>query len=125
LLRRGELDAHVVAGREMLGGAAAGAGEEPAAIVLAELVGAVAAGVCEAETCVPDDDLLALGCDSVGAAEAAAVVEDALDLPVPPEVVLEATTPRQIAILLLDRWRREGAPPARVLERIRRAQAAL
>jgi hypothetical protein len=56
--------------------------------------------------------------DSVRAAEAAAVLEHALGLTVPLDVVLGAATPREVAGALVSAWAEAGVPPRQVIERI-------
>ncbi|ONI78165.1 hypothetical protein ALI144C_32455 [Actinosynnema sp. ALI-1.44] len=101
------------------------AGELPGAVValgslhdsgesLAQFVAGVFAGICEVPTCGVDQRLADLGGDSIRAAEIAAVVEDAMSLPVPIEVVLEQATPRAVATCLLSRW----ADPSTVRDRL-------
>ncbi|ACU72336.1 phosphopantetheine-binding [Catenulispora acidiphila DSM 44928] len=60
----------------------------------------VVAEVCELPGCAPDDRFADLGVDSVRAAEAAAVLEDALGFGVPLEAVFAAGTPAGLAELL-------------------------
>ena len=67
---------------------------------LAELVCGVVAEVCDLPGCAPDDRLADLGVDSVRAAEAAAVLEDALGVGIPLEAVFAAGTPAALAQLL-------------------------
>ena len=64
----------------------------------------VLAEVCALPDCRPTDRLPELGVDSIRAAEAAAVLEDALGLHIPLEAVLTATTPATITETLLQRW---------------------
>ena len=68
-----------------------------------ELVGVVCgvvAEVCDLPGCAPGDRFADLGVDSVRAAEAAAVLEDALGFGVPLEAVFAAGTPAGLAELL-------------------------
>jgi acyl-CoA synthetase (AMP-forming)/AMP-acid ligase II/acyl carrier protein len=85
---------------------------------LAGVICGIVAGVCDAEGCRPTDTLVDLGVDSVRAAEAAAVLEDALGLMVPLEAVLTAATPLAVAEALMDRWVSEGSTPALVHDRL-------
>jgi acyl-CoA synthetase (AMP-forming)/AMP-acid ligase II/acyl carrier protein len=78
----------------------------------------VVAGVCEAEDCQPADRLAELGVDSVRAAEAAAVLEDALGLMVPLETVLAAPTAESAADALLGRWLADGCTSGAVRARL-------
>jgi hypothetical protein len=56
--------------------------------------------------------------DSVRAAEAAAVLENALGLKVPLEAMLCAATPRQVASALVSGWADAGVAPCQVIERV-------
>jgi acyl-CoA synthetase (AMP-forming)/AMP-acid ligase II/acyl carrier protein len=85
---------------------------------LAALICGVIAGVREIEDCRPTDSLTDLGVDSVQAAEAAAVLEDALGLSVPIETVLTAPTPGDVADALVLSWLAAGTEPARVRDRL-------
>lgn len=91
-----------------------------AAPATADALTAVACGivaeVCEVPDCRPTDRLLDLGVDSLHAAEAAAVLEDALGLDVPLDVVLTAPTVRELTGALVARWR-DGGVLAEELER--------
>jgi acyl-CoA synthetase (AMP-forming)/AMP-acid ligase II/acyl carrier protein len=91
---------------------------DTAAAELADVICGVVAGVCDAEDCWPADNLVDLGVDSVRAAEAAAVLEDALGLDVPLETVLTAATPRAVADALMARWAGDGHTPSLVRERL-------
>jgi len=119
-LRRGELDAHIIAGADRLdtARAALNRGEAEVELVLAGMIAGIIAEVCQVETCDLDDNLLELGVDSVRAGEAAAVLEESLDLPVPLDAVLAEPTPRRIAAVLLERWKGGGTDPVQVQERI-------
>jgi acyl-CoA synthetase (AMP-forming)/AMP-acid ligase II len=85
---------------------------------LAALVCGVLAAVCEVEDCGPGDDLVALGVDSVRAAEAAAVLEHALALPVPLEAMLGVPTAAGVADALVATWLAAGHTPCTVRERV-------
>jgi acyl-CoA synthetase (AMP-forming)/AMP-acid ligase II/acyl carrier protein len=85
---------------------------------LTALIDGVAAGVCDVDDCQPDTTLADLGLDSVRAAEAAAVLEHALGLTVPLDVVLGAATPREVAGALVSGWADAGVPPRQVIERV-------
>jgi acyl-CoA synthetase (AMP-forming)/AMP-acid ligase II/acyl carrier protein len=90
---------------------------------LRELIGGIAAGVCDLDGCRPDATLADLGLDSVRAAEAAAVLEHALGLSVPLDAVLGAATPQEIAGALVAGWADAGVVPGQVIERVLRAGA--
>ncbi|GAA2658026.1 AMP-binding protein [Streptomyces lunalinharesii] len=98
---------------------------DPAATARAEadlfaaFLSSVFAAVCQVPRCGPDDTLAALGGDSLGAAEIAAVVEDALTLPVPVEDVLQAQSPRELTARLSQRWAEDGVPSARAMARVK------
>jgi acyl-CoA synthetase (AMP-forming)/AMP-acid ligase II/acyl carrier protein len=116
------------AGAGMAPGAAgadhAGEGARDAATAeLTALIDGIAAGVCDLDDCRPDDTLADLGMDSVRAAEAAAVLENALGLKVPLEAMLCAATPRQIASALVSSWADAGVAPFQVIDRVRTAGA--
>jgi acyl carrier protein len=115
----GDLRGAVVAGDRA--GLAGLAGARTAA-ELATLVAGVLGAVAEAD-CDPDTDLAALAIDSVGAAEAAAVLEDALGLPVPLEALLGAGTPRAVAGALATAWAADGHGPDDVRTRLGRLAA--
>jgi acyl-CoA synthetase (AMP-forming)/AMP-acid ligase II len=85
---------------------------------LAALVCGVVAAVCEAEACGPADDLIRLGVDSVRAAEAAAVLEHALGLPVPLEALLAVPTAAGAADVLVADWLAGGHAPAALRGRV-------
>ena len=85
---------------------------------LTALVCGIAEEVCEARQCLPADSLLQLGVDSLRAAEAAAVLEDAIGLPGPMDVLLRALTPERIADSLIELWTATGAPLAGVQRRV-------
>jgi acyl-CoA synthetase (AMP-forming)/AMP-acid ligase II len=85
---------------------------------LAGVLCGIVAAVCDLGDCRPADGLADLGVDSVRAAEAAAVLEDAIGLPVPLESVLTAATPADVADLLVERWLADGRSPAALHERL-------
>jgi acyl carrier protein len=85
---------------------------------LVALICGVIAGVQETADCRPGDRLADLGVDSVRAAEAAAVLQDALGLEVPMETVLTAATPQHVADALLTRWLADGSGPDLVRDRM-------
>jgi acyl-CoA synthetase (AMP-forming)/AMP-acid ligase II/acyl carrier protein len=89
-----------------------------ASAMLTTLICGIVAGVCDAPDCRPTDRLLDLGVDSIRAAEAAAIVEDALGLEVPLDVVLTAPTSQDVTNVLLARWRTEGVPAEDVERRV-------
>jgi acyl-CoA synthetase (AMP-forming)/AMP-acid ligase II/acyl carrier protein len=91
---------------------------DTAAAELAAMICGVVAGVCEAADCRPTDNLVDLGVDSLQAAEAAAVLEDALGLTVPLEAVLTAATPRAVADALVSHWLSEGRTPSLVRDHV-------
>jgi hypothetical protein len=95
-----------------------GAESNAAGESLAEFLAGVFAGICEVSTCGVDQRLTEIGGDSIRAAEIAAVVEDAMSLPVPIEVVLEQATPRGVAACLLSQWANQGAGPSAVRHRL-------
>jgi acyl-CoA synthetase (AMP-forming)/AMP-acid ligase II/acyl carrier protein len=85
---------------------------------LVSVICGVVAGVGGADDVRPTDGLADLGVDSVQAAEAAAVLEDALGLPVPLETVLGAATPQEVADVLVTRWLADGHAPQLVRKRV-------
>ncbi|MFI0939429.1 AMP-binding protein [Streptomyces sp. NPDC021020] len=85
---------------------------------LAAVICGVVAEVCGVRECRPADSLTGLGLDSVQTAEAAAVIEDAVGLPVPLESVLAAPTANDVADALLALWVSRGGTPALVRERL-------
>jgi acyl carrier protein len=85
---------------------------------LTAVICGIAAGVCDGADCLPTDSLLELGVDSVRAAEMAAILEDALGLPVPLEAVLTAATPQGAANRLWERWLVEDGRPGALRDRI-------
>jgi len=111
----GELTGQVVAG--------AVTGVPPQADVVVGFLSSVFAAVCEVPACAPTDTLGALGGDSVRAAEIAAVVEDALTLPVPVELVLLAQSPQELTARLAALWARSGVAPVEAATRVRAAMA--
>lgn len=90
---------------------------EAATTELATLICGIVVGVCDAEDCRPTASLAEMGLDSVRAAEVAAVLEDALKLPVPLEAVL-ASTPRRVADTLVAGWFAEGRTSPLVSDRV-------
>jgi acyl-CoA synthetase (AMP-forming)/AMP-acid ligase II len=103
----GEYDAHIALAPEGARFAPVSAGA-PGNAALVELVCGVFAAVCDVADCGPDDTLLDLGGDSVRAAEAAAVLESALDVDVSLELVLGELTPARVAGALAERWEAAG-----------------
>jgi acyl-CoA synthetase (AMP-forming)/AMP-acid ligase II/acyl carrier protein len=89
---------------------------------LTALICGVVAAVCEADDCRPTDNLAELGVDSVRAAEAAAVLEQALGLTVPLETILAVPTPEGAANALIVGWVAEGRAPGLVRERVAMAE---
>ncbi|MFE3250345.1 AMP-binding protein [Streptomyces sp. NPDC059209] len=106
-----------------LGGTAVTATPATATAEEAELItlflSSIFAAVCQVPSCGPDETLTAMGGDSLRAAEIAAVVEDALTLPVRVEDVLRAQSPRELTARLAQRWADDGVPPADALERVK------
>jgi acyl carrier protein len=88
---------------------------------LATLICGIIAGVCDADDCRPTDELTELGMDSVRAAEAAAVLEHALGLPVPLETILAVPTPEGAANTLLTDWLASGHEPGFIRNRMEMA----
>ncbi|GAB1511086.1 hypothetical protein JCM33774_31280 [Actinophytocola sp. KF-1] len=111
----GELTGHVVTAVPAVPG--------PQADVIAGFLSSVFAAVCEVPACAPTDTLTALGGDSVRAAEIAGVVEDALTLPVPVDLVLLAQSPRELTARLAALWASSGVAPADAVTRVRDAMA--
>lgn len=89
-----------------------------AAPELTTLICGIVAAVRDLPQCLPTDGLIDLGLDSVLAAEAAAVLEDALELPVPLGAVLSAATPQDVANELVKEWLAEGRAEDAVLDRV-------
>ncbi|MCH0563660.1 fatty acyl-AMP ligase [Streptomyces sp. MUM 2J] len=101
-----------------LGELSCGQPSSAAADELTTLVCGIVAGVRNIPECRPTDGLVDLGLDSVLAAEAAAVLEDALELPVPLATVLSAATPQDVANGLVKEWLAEGRAEGAVLDRV-------
>ncbi|KAA9381334.1 AMP-binding protein [Microbispora cellulosiformans] len=78
----------------------------------------VFAAVCDVGECAPTQSLSSIGGDSVRVAEIAAILEDALALPVPIEVVLSAQSPREVTARLMADWSERGVSGAQVAARI-------
>ncbi|MGW4441350.1 AMP-binding protein [Streptomyces sp. NPDC004682] len=89
-----------------------------AATELTTLICGIVAAVRDLPQCRPTDSLTDLGVDSVLAAESAAVLEDALRLPVPLGTVLSAATPQDVANALVREWLAEGRAEDAVLDRV-------
>ncbi|MET7311734.1 AMP-binding protein [Streptomyces sp. NPDC005571] len=89
-----------------------------AADELTTLICGIVAGVRNIPECRPTDALMDLGLDSLLAAEAAAVLEDTLDLPVPLGTVLSAATPHDVADGLVEGWLAGGWAADTVLDRV-------
>ncbi|MEV6997444.1 AMP-binding protein [Streptomyces sp. NPDC093982] len=117
----GTFDDAVVSGRGRLDALAARRTQGTAAVALASLICGIIAGTGELEDCRPTDELVALGVDSLRAAEAAAVLEHALGLPVPLESVLTSTTPEHVAAALMAGWLADGHDAALVRTRMESA----
>jgi hypothetical protein len=104
MLMAGAYDGAVVDDRAALAAVADLRVRSTATADLAAVICGVVAGICDLADCRPTESLAVKGIDSVRAAEAAAVLEDALGLTVPLEDVLFAPTPRGIAEALVRRW---------------------
>jgi acyl carrier protein len=78
---------------------------------LTTLICGIFSGVAGVGDCQPTDSLLALGIDSLRGAEAAAVLEHALGLPVPLESLLAEPTPQGAAQALMAHWLADGQDP--------------
>ncbi|MFE9257353.1 AMP-binding protein [Streptomyces sp. NPDC006879] len=91
---------------------------EVATTGLTTLICGIVAGVRNIPEVRPTDGLIDLGLDSVLAAEAAAVLEDTLDLPVPLRVVFSAATPQDLAEGLVAQWLAEGRATDSVHDRV-------
>ncbi|NJP53188.1 fatty acyl-AMP ligase [Streptomyces sp. SBST2-5] len=104
---------------QRLGELSAGEPSPPAAAdELTMLICGIVAAVRDIPDCRPTDGLIDLGLDSVLAAEAAAVLEDALQLPVPLGTVLSAATPQDVANELMKGWLADGRAQDAVLDRV-------
>jgi acyl-CoA synthetase (AMP-forming)/AMP-acid ligase II/acyl carrier protein len=114
----GAFDDAVVSDPARLATLADGRVRAAATTQLATLICGILAAVCETDDCRPTDSLVDLGVDSVRAAEAAAVLEDALGLAVPLETILAVPTPEGAANALLMDWLADGREPALVRERV-------
>lgn len=116
LLTSGAFDGALV-----LASPAAGPRTDPgaaSAAELADLVCGVVAGVCDLPSVDPADELADRGVDSLRAAEAAAVLEHALSLPVPLGTVLTQPTSGDVATALLEGWRASGVEADEVHRRV-------
>lgn len=85
---------------------------------LTDVICAIVAAVGDTE-CRPDTSLPHLGLDSLGAAETASVVADALGLAVPLETILGASTAGAAADMLLARWAADGHTADEVRARLK------
>lgn len=85
---------------------------------LQSVITGIVAEVCGIEDCPAEADLRDLGMDSVRAAEAAAVLEQAMALDVPLEVLLGAAECHTIAASLVDNWVSTGITPDEVSKRL-------
>ncbi|MGW0495865.1 AMP-binding protein [Streptomyces sp. NPDC003007] len=101
-----------------LGELSFGGPSSAAADELTTLICGIVAAVRDIPECRPTDGLIDLGLDSVLAAEAAAVLEDALELPVPLGTVLSAATPQDVANELVKEWLADGRAEDAVLDRV-------
>ncbi|MFF4832710.1 fatty acyl-AMP ligase [Streptomyces sp. NPDC001315] len=114
----GAYDDAIVDDRARFGELTGGRPSSVAAAELATVICGIVAGLRDIPECLPTDSLMDLGLDSVLAAEAAAVLEDALVLPVPLETVLTAATPQDVADGLVTSWLSEGRAADAVLDRV-------
>ncbi|MEV7390524.1 non-ribosomal peptide synthetase [Streptomyces sp. NPDC091215] len=114
----GAFDDAVVSGRDRLAALEPGRARIAATADLTSLVCGIIAGTGELPDCKPTDELTALGVDSLRAAEAAAVLEHALGLPVPLETVLTSATPERVAAALMTGWLADGHDAALVRTRM-------
>jgi acyl-CoA synthetase (AMP-forming)/AMP-acid ligase II/acyl carrier protein len=114
----GAFDDAVASGRSRLTALAGSRVQIAATTELTTLICGVIAAVCETGDCRPTDSLTDLGMDSVRAAEAAAVLEHALGLPVALETVLAVPTTEAAASALMGDWLAAGREPGEVRERI-------
>ncbi|MFC6083643.1 AMP-binding protein [Sphaerisporangium aureirubrum] len=96
----------------------AGDSADDAAAGLSTVICGIVAAVCEADDCRPADNLIDLGVDSVRAAEAAAVLENALGLTVPLETILAVSTPADAAKALVADWLAQGQEPGLIRDRV-------
>jgi acyl-CoA synthetase (AMP-forming)/AMP-acid ligase II len=85
--------------------------------LLTQVICGVTAGVCDVPACEPGQSLSALGVDSLRAAEAAAVLEEAVGLRVPLDLLVGRSSPQGVADALVSRWSAER-PLAEVHERV-------
>jgi acyl-CoA synthetase (AMP-forming)/AMP-acid ligase II len=85
---------------------------------LTGLICGIVVGVCGVASCLPADSFADKGVDSVHAAEAAMILEDAVGLPVPLDAVLGARTSRTAGEALVARWLAEGEPVRAVRDRV-------
>lgn len=93
-------------------------GPAAAADTLGELIAEIFAEVCEVGQCAVDQSLTEIGGDSLRAAEIAAVVESATDLPIRVEDVLAAYTPQRLGAHVLQLWARQGVDAESALHRL-------
>jgi acyl-CoA synthetase (AMP-forming)/AMP-acid ligase II len=91
---------------------------------LIALICGVVAAVCEADYCRPTDNLADLGVDSVRAAEAAGVLEQALGLTVALETILAVPTPEYSAKALMADWLADGHEPDLIRDRLAKAESS-
>lgn len=85
---------------------------------LEALIDGIVAELCGIETVPPEATLVDLGVDSVRAAEAAAVLEQALELDTPLEAVLGAARSHDVAASLVATWTEAGIAPRDLNERL-------
>lgn len=95
-----------------------GTDTDATASALTAVICGIVAAVCDEPDCGPMDRLLDLGVDSMRAAEAAAVLEGALGLAVPLEIVLTEPTPQDVTEALMTRWQNDGVPGEDVKRRV-------
>jgi acyl-CoA synthetase (AMP-forming)/AMP-acid ligase II len=115
-LARAQYRAGALTGRRVAASGSPGTSvaQEPVESFLAGIF----AAVCEVAECAPTQRLSSIGGDSIRGAEIAAVTEDALALPVPIDVVLDAQSPRELTARLLTQWAARGVPGSEVVTRI-------
>ncbi|HEY0532494.1 MAG TPA: non-ribosomal peptide synthetase [Actinoplanes sp.] len=121
-LLAGAFESAVVSDQAVLGSLADGMNRAIATAELTGLVCGILAAVCDSDACRPTDDLADLGVDSIRAAEAAAVLEQAVGLPVPLEAILAVPSPEGVADALMLEWLGAGHPPTLVRDRVLMAE---
>lgn len=91
---------------------------------LMTLICGIIAAVCETDDCRPTDNPADLGFDSVRAAEAAGVLENALGLTVPLETILAVPNPEYSAKALMAGWLAGGHAPDLIRDRLAKAESS-